>query len=242
LFLLPYDFITRTQALVGLLSGAPRAPVEWGLAMNQRVFRRAIAPALLVLIAFFASACASGGRGADRFEGPAGTVIGSVVVELERTRRSAWDGFFEDDLAVRDPAYLLRFANRDPAWNRVPAEVRVEGKSAVPFVITLPSGRGGVESLEIVLYEGPFAWPLGLVSATDGKEVPVDLVFDVDPGRVTYIGRIHIVLPRKLQLFSSHVRVRVEDAYETDRVSLRTLLENTPLPVARSLAHRDTAK
>lgn len=210
--------------------------------MNQRERRRGIAPALVLLAASFAAGCASDEMREGRFEGRTGTVIGSVVVELERTRRSAWDGFFEDDLAVRDPAYLLRFANRDRAWNRSSPEVRVEGRSPVPFVITLPSGRGAVEGLEIVLYEGPFAWPLGLVSATDGKELPVDLVFDVEPGRVTYIGRIHIVLPRKLQLFSSRARVRVDDAYDTDRVALQTLLENTPLPVSRALAHRDPAK
>ena len=171
-----------------------------------------------------------------RVDGRTGLVIGSVEVEYARTKRGALDGFFEEDLAAREPGFRLWFSNPSRVSASRSTSVRFDGTGPTPFVLSLPAGRRSVEELEVVVYEGPASSLLGLVSTTDGREFPVDLTFDVAPDRVTYIGRIHILLPRKLPLFSSPSRVRVGDAYESDRLSLRDLLAGTPLPVAVELA------
>ena len=171
-----------------------------------------------------------------RVDGRTGLVIGSIEVEYARTKRGALDGFFEEDLAARQPGFRLWFSNPSRVSASRSTSVRFDGTGPTPFVLSLPAGRRSVEELEVVVYEGPASSLLGLVSTTDGRDFPVDLTFDVDPDRVTYIGRIHILLPRKLPLFSSPSRVRVGDSYEADRVSFRDLLAGTPLPVAVELA------
>jgi len=169
-------------------------------------------------------------------DGRKGIVLGSVVVELARTRRSDWDGFFEADLALRKPSFLLRVAKPAAGQGAAPAPVEFKGREPVPFVLSLAAGRQAIDGLELQLYRGALGWSLGLISPADGKRFDFDLAFDVDPDVITYIGRIHIVLPRKVQFFSSQSRVRVTDSYDADRADFLALIENTPLTVRTALA------
>lgn len=190
----------------------------------------------LALVGALVNGCVSPEAPDVRVDGRTGLVIGSVVVEFARTRRGTLDGFFAEDLAAREPGFRLWFSNPSTVSASRSTSVRFEGAEPTPFVLSLPAGRRSAKKLEVVLYDGPASFLLGLVSRTDGREFPVELAFDVDPERVTYIGRIHILLPRKLQLFSAPSRVRVDDAYDSDRVALRDLLAGTPLPVEVALA------
>jgi len=194
---------------------------------------------LLVLLAVLASACSRAvATRAELQPREYGTVIGSLVVQLERTPRSAWDGFFEENLARRKPDYRFHFANAERAWNVPRQPVDVDAGEPKPFVIALRPGAAALEELELVIYDSPGSWPLGLISATDGRSFPLGLEFDVDPERITYIGRVRVVLPNRLQLFGSKARVVVEDAAEEDYGSMETLIELSNLPVATVLAQQ----
>ena len=195
---------------------------------------------LLVLTVVAASGCATAVAPAVPVDAGKGLVIGSVVVELARTRKSGWDGFFESDLALRKPSFRLHFASPAAGTGPTPAPVEFKGLEPVPFLITLSPGRQVIAGVELVLYRGALGWSLGLISPADGKEFALDLEVEADPSRITYIGRIHIMLPRRVQFFSSHSRVRVTDSYESDRVAFQTLLENTPLAVRKELARPAT--
>ena len=196
----------------------------------------------LFVLALLVSACSTPAVRTGFRRGAYAPVIGSIVVELERTPRSGWDGFFEEDLELRAPDYVFHFGSARGPWNRPPERVRVRGSEPVQFVLPLAPGPASIDDLELVVYRGPSAWALGLISTTDGTRLPIDLEFSVDPGRITYIGRIRVVLPSKLQLFSSRARVTVEDAAGEDFVSLNTLIENTPLPVETVLARQGESR
>ena len=203
---------------------------------------RRISLALVCIGSLLASACSQSAVRRQPRQGVYGSVIGSFVVELERAPRSAWDGFFEDNLAARKPDYVFHFANLRRGRFDSTESVRVRGAEPVPFVISLRSGPAALRELELVLNNGPGRWLLAAISPTDGKRIPIDLRFSVDPGRITYIGRIRVVLPSRLQLFSSHARIAVEDASAEDRASMNTLIELSRLPVETVLAQRGPAE
>ncbi len=193
------------------------------------------------LVTLLALACSQPAVRQQRHSAVYGTVIGSFVVELERAPRSAWDGFFEDNLAARKPDYVFHFANTERSWFEPTERVRVRGAEPVPFVMSLRPGPAALQDLELVIYDTPGSWPLGLLSTTDGKRFPIDLEFTVDPARITYIGRIRVVLPTRLQLFAARARVAVEDASAEDHASLDRLIELSRLPVATVLAQREAS-
>lgn len=198
---------------------------------------RRLLPIFLVVV-MLSTACARS-RSEERFaSADYGTVIGSLEVELASARRSDWDGFFEVNLAAREPDYRFRFASSEGGEGAVDV---VAGEPQ-PFVVALPPGRAVLEDVELVLYDGPVGWPLGLVSLADGKRIPVDLEFDVEPGRITYIGRVHVKLPKRLQLFAPKSRVTVADASAQDYTRFDSLFEGSELPVATVLAQRSPAE
>ena len=203
---------------------------------------RRVSLVLVCLGTMLASACSQSVARQHRSPSGYGSVIGSLVVELERAPRSAWDGFFEDDLAARKPDYVFHFANSRDSWPGTTERVRVRTTEPVPFVVSMMPGPASLQDLELVVYRAPGSWPLGLISITDGKRFPIDLAFSVDPGRITYIGRIRVVLPSKLQIFSSQARISVEDASAEDRASMSTLIEFSQLPVETVLARREATE
>ena len=203
---------------------------------------RRISLALVCVGTLLATGCSQSVARQQRSPSGYGSVIGSFVVELERAPRSAWDGFFEDDLAARKPDYVFHFASSRDSWPGTTEPVRVRGTEPVPFVVSLRPGPASLEDLELVVYRAPGSWPLGVISLTDGKRFPIGLEFSVDPGRITYIGRVRVVLPTKLQLFSSQAKISVEDASEEDRASMRTLIEFSQLPVEIHLADREVVE
>jgi hypothetical protein len=200
----------------------------------MRRFHPVTAALLLLLLAGCSQPAVRQGPG----RGVYGTVIGSISVGLDRGPRSAWDGILEDDLATLKPDFVFHFANAQRPWSTPTERVRARIGEIRPFVISLRPGRASLEELELSIYDGPAAWPLGLISATDGKRLPIALEFTVDPDRITYIGRIHVRVPRRLQLFNSKARFKVEDASEEDRASMRTLIELSRLPIETVLARR----
>ena len=166
-----------------------------------------------------------------------GTVIGSVVVELVRAKSSGWGSIFEDDLRTSDPDYELHFSDAGSGWGTPPERVRARRSETKQFVVPLRPGTGRIDTLELVLYDGPAAWFLGAISTTHGTEIPLRLEFPVDPNKINYIGRIKVYVPH-LQSLSPKARVIVEDASEDDHPSFEALIENMPLPVQTSLARR----
>jgi hypothetical protein len=193
-------------------------------------------PVTAILLLLLACSQPAIRRGAG--QGVYGTVIGSILVGLDRGPRGTWDGILEDDLLSLEPDFVFHFANEHRAWSTPTERVRARLGETKPFVISLRPGRASLEDLELEVYDGPAAWPLGLISATDGKRLPIGLEFTVDPGRITYIGRIHVRVPRRLQLFASKARFKVEDASEEDRAAMQTLVELSRLPVETVLARR----
>jgi len=197
---------------------------------------------LLLAPLLLASACSYSATHQAPAAGPHGMVIGSIQIQLEKTPPSAGAGFFRVDLAKRRPDYLLHFSNPGRPWNRAPEQVRVGWGDAEPFVIRLGSGPASLQDVELSVYEGPGTWLLGLLSAVDGKTIPLGLEFPVDASKITYIGRIRVILPRRLKLFSPEVRVIVEDAATEDRAAMAMLLDNTRLPVETVLAKSELAE
>jgi hypothetical protein len=62
--------------------------------------------------------------------------------------------------------------------------------------------------------------------------------FPVEPNRITYIGRIRVVLPTNIKLFSTQYNLTVEDRAVEDYAAMASLIESVPLPVHKALATR----
>ena len=195
-----------------------------------------LAPILLVL------GCSQPAVRGEPRPGDYGTVIGSISIKLEGRKRSGWDGFFEENLEARDPTFVFHFTPPDKAWNTPPERIRAQPDVVKPFVISMKPGKASLDELEISIYRQPGAWLLKALSATDGKKLPLGLDFEVLPGQITYIGRIHVRVPKKLQLFSSKARFAVTDESEADYETMDTLIELSKLPVTTQLAQKVDAE
>jgi hypothetical protein len=198
----------------------------------------------LALVCFVAlvTACSQPAVRQKRGPGVYGTVIGSIFIQLEQEKQSAWGGFFDEDLYTRRPDFVFHFGSRVRNWGVPTERVKFELGKPKPFVIALRPGPASLEELELVVYHGPAGWLFGALSTVDGETFPIDLEFDVDPRRITYIGRIHVVLPRRLPLTGSEAKISVEDAAAEDRASLDTLISLSRLPVTTVLAQRGRAE
>ncbi|MCA9510241.1 MAG: hypothetical protein R3E88_11240 [Myxococcota bacterium] len=160
-----------------------------------------------------------------------GLVVGSVQVQLQRSAGSPTGV----NLVRSGLTYTFELDNDRQAWNRPTPYVQTTG-GPQPFALSLLPGRNRIDELGITVYDGPGAWFAGLLSRAHGADVPLALAFDADPRRVTYVGRIRVVLPSRLGEFDGPVRVTVEDASEEDLAAYRSLLEGTSVPIETHLA------
>ncbi|MEE3332138.1 MAG: hypothetical protein VX246_14830 [Myxococcota bacterium] len=207
-----------------------RVPKGWRV-MKPRVDCRLA----VLLLAGFLSACASSGPGFPSHG--IGTIIGSLEVVLARPKRSVFDGFFEVNLARIPVTYSFQVGHSARPWTKAPAEVGTQGAPRA-FALSLRPGRNVVENLELQLYKGPESFLLGLISPIDGREIKIDVEFPVEEGRITYIGRIRVVLPTNLSFFTTRYKLTVEDQAVEDYAAMASLIENVSLPVHKALATR----
>ena len=208
-----------------------RRALEGGRVMKPRVDCRF---ATLFLAAFL-SACASSGPGFPSHG--TGTIIGSVEVVLARPKRSLLDGFFEQNLTRVPMTYSFQVGHSARPWTKAPAEVDTQGAPRA-FALSLRPGKNVVENLELKLYKGPESFLLGLISPIDGREIKIDVEFPVEEGRLTYIGRIRVVLPTNLSFFTTQYKLTIEDQAVEDYAAMASLIESVSLPVHKALATR----
>jgi len=160
-----------------------------------------------------------------------GTVVGSVQVKLQREPGAGAGG----NLVRRDLRYAFDIAHVRQPWNIPVSRVETTGR-AKPFALSLLPGRNRIESLEVTFLEGGGAWFMSLFSPLDGRSVPIGLEFEADPSRVTYIGRVLVVLPLDLGAFDGPLRVSVEDYRESDVAAFDALLSGSRVPIETRLA------
>jgi hypothetical protein len=192
---------------------------------------------VVVFFAALLSSCAS--TNATRNSPGYGTVIGSIEVVLARPKRSMLDGFFEENLSVRTINYTFEVGRADRSWTDSPTVVSTKGKPHA-FAMSLKPGAYVVENLELRRGEtsGLGRLFLRVMSPVDGRDFALNLEFPVVRDRITYIGRIRVVLPTNLKLFSSQYKLTVEDRELEDYAAMASLIESVPLPIEKSLATR----
>ena len=174
--------------------------------LNRLGIRSATSRAMPLLVALFAlvSCATQFDMSGERIAPPGpewGVVIGSVVVQPERlqsdkpaTVREASSASYEFEIVqirLNDPDGI------DPYVK--PYRLTTKAGEERPFISRLPPGQYLIREFQ----------EEGMVSLAG----ELDLVFTVAPGEIRYIGRLHVVIPRRSSSEKAY-RFAVENARE----------------------------